>query len=73
MRQNFANVDHTLTEPAAVAAVPEPGTIVMLLGGVAGLRDDAWRRRRRRWPKSPEFAVRRNPRIAGLRALRPIA
>ena len=43
--QNFANVDYTVAKDAAVAAVPEPGTLVMLLGGLAGLLACAWRRR----------------------------
>ena len=43
LRTNFSNSDYTA---GGAAAVPEPGTIVMLLGALAGLALYGWRRRR---------------------------
>ncbi|NQU19917.1 MAG: PEP-CTERM sorting domain-containing protein, partial [Candidatus Nealsonbacteria bacterium] len=43
LRANFGNASYV---PAAgAAAVPEPGTIAMLLAALAGLAMAAWRRR----------------------------
>ncbi|NQU21161.1 MAG: PEP-CTERM sorting domain-containing protein, partial [Candidatus Nealsonbacteria bacterium] len=42
LRANFGNSSYT---EGAAAAVPEPGTIAMLLAGLAGLAVAAWRRR----------------------------
>jgi len=44
LRNRYANADYTVAE-GSIAAVPEPGTLVMLLGGLAGLLAYAWRRR----------------------------
>jgi len=44
LRANFSNAGYTAS---GAAAVPEPGTLVMLLGVLAGLGVCAWRRRRR--------------------------
>ncbi|NQU24086.1 MAG: PEP-CTERM sorting domain-containing protein, partial [Candidatus Nealsonbacteria bacterium] len=44
LRANFGNADYT-TPVAGAAAVPEPGTIVMLLGALAGLAVVLRRRR----------------------------
>ncbi|NQU26590.1 MAG: PEP-CTERM sorting domain-containing protein, partial [Candidatus Nealsonbacteria bacterium] len=42
LRANFGNASYTA---AGAAAVPEPGTIAMLLGALAGLAVLGWRRR----------------------------
>ncbi|NQU23778.1 MAG: PEP-CTERM sorting domain-containing protein, partial [Candidatus Nealsonbacteria bacterium] len=44
LRANFGNADYTVAA-AGAAAVPEPGTIAMLLGLAAGLAVAARRRR----------------------------
>ncbi|NQU21443.1 MAG: PEP-CTERM sorting domain-containing protein, partial [Candidatus Nealsonbacteria bacterium] len=46
LRANFSNAGYTGGEAAGAAAVPEPGTILMLLGALAGLALFGWRRRR---------------------------
>ncbi|NQU24108.1 MAG: PEP-CTERM sorting domain-containing protein, partial [Candidatus Nealsonbacteria bacterium] len=45
LRANFGNSSYTVAE-AGAAAVPEPGTIAMLLAGLAGLIVLGWRRKR---------------------------
>ncbi|NQU24809.1 MAG: PEP-CTERM sorting domain-containing protein, partial [Candidatus Nealsonbacteria bacterium] len=42
LRANFGNASYV---PAGAAAVPEPGTIAMLLAALAGLAVAVWRRR----------------------------